>query len=142
MLSGQVDQPFIKGSQDQSFAHREAEQVGIGDLIVSVDTLGKRSRQRLPVSRYRLIVVTRSLLQSFQHGRPLLHTEISRLWPGEEPQHAGFRKGTERPPQSGRIKPIFSHRMVNVVLVQEGQYYVYVQQVYLVSTQGRLLRAA
>ena len=93
VLSGQVPERLIEGCQDEAFTHGKAQQKGVGDLVVSMESFAERLRQGQPVGRDRLVAVAGLLFQAREHRCDLFHAQGAGLGPGEKAEDAGLSKG-------------------------------------------------
>ena len=87
----------VERRQYQAFTHSEAKQGSIRHLIVSVYTFNEWFYQGVPVGSDRLKVISRLLLQPFQHGCGLVHAHVAGLRPGKKTEDSGFAERAQRP---------------------------------------------
>ena len=129
MLSGQVRKNFVEGCKYEPLAYGEAEQGGVGDLVVSMESFAERLRQGLPVGGDGLVAVAGLLLEAPEHRCDLLHAELAGLWSGEEPQDADLSQGAERPLEAGCLEPLVRRAVVDVIRIEQSYSHVDVQQI-------------
>lgn len=129
MLTGEVQDGLVERCEYKSFAYRQAEQVGVGDLIVSVETFGEGLGQGLPVGIDGLVVVAGLLNEARQETRRLFDWEIEAFQTGQQAENASLGEGTKRPPKTRRFKPCRGCRVMDVGLIQQGECEVDVEEV-------------
>ncbi len=129
VLTGQMQDGLVEGHEYQPLMDGQAQQVGIGDLIVAEQPFEERATQCTPVGRNRLVVIPRFLGQPSQHCRGLFHTHVARLRPGHVAQKASFRKRTDSPLKTLSCEPLRHKPMVYVVFVEKRHQHIHVKQV-------------
>ncbi len=121
MLTGQLQETFIKRRQDETFAHSQSEQVCVRNLSVAMQTLRHEFCNAAPISGKRVEMMARLILQAFQACAGLVHAKSAGRWVGKKPHQTSLGKGTQSPLQVRRVKPVDGYLIVRVGLIENGQ---------------------
>jgi hypothetical protein len=137
VFAGKVQDAPVEGDEYKSVMNREAEQIRIGDLIMTEKPFGEWFAQRAPVGGDRLIVIARQLRQSSQHCGRLLHAQAAGARSYHMAQETCLAEWAESPFQMRRSEPANGGRMVDVLFVQNRHQDIHVEQMPDGPRQGR-----